>query len=199
LASTLSATILPQITTVSANTTYQFTITTPDPITSAGIITITFPSSIQLAFTSSNCASVSGASTNPNPTCAKSGNTLIISNLNLTNSIFPAMTFNINVSGIINPPSTKPSLSFTISTYYTASLSSLVSTFTGNPITATAATLNSALASITPSSYVAGDSGVTFTITFTTSNTIPIGGSVVIGIPKVITTAIGSVSSSCYY
>jgi hypothetical protein len=197
-ASSLSFTVVPIVGTINQNTTYQFAITITDGITSSGSILIIFPNSITLGFTSANCATMSGTLFNPTPTCSKSGNNLHLSNLNSSTNGFASTTFQINVSGIINPSSTQPTTNFTITTLYSSTNNGIVSTNSNVTITPTAGIMNSSLASITSSSYLVGNSGVTYTFSFNIANQIPIGGYIIVSIPTVIGMAIGSVSSFCY-
>jgi hypothetical protein len=57
-------------TTVNANTSYTFQITTIDPISSNGKIKITLPSTISILATSPSCATITGNNTATNPICA---------------------------------------------------------------------------------------------------------------------------------
>lgn len=196
--SNLTFTVIPLVSTINQNTTYQFTITITDAITSNGMLLITFPNTITLGFTSNSCASSTGTLMNPTPNCTKSGNSLYLSNLNSTTNNFTSTIFKINITGIINPPSTQPTSNFNVSSYYTNDINTLVSTRSNVFITATAGIMNSSLASISSTSYLVGNTGTSYTFTFSISNQIGINGYVTIGIPNVIVTAISSVGSYCF-
>lgn len=77
---------------------------------------------------------------------------------------------------VINAPSTKPSDTFSIQSYYTSSTDTLVAEGTIGGISATVGTISSATVSVVASSYVVLDNTVTYTISFVTTYEIPTGG-----------------------
>lgn len=195
--SSLSFTVTPTSSVVSTNTTYVFAITLTDQLSSSGRIVITFPSTISQAWTSSSCAQLTGSGVNAFATCVRTGSTLTLTNLNLTTSNILTQTLTVSVLGVINPASTQPSGTFNITTYYSSTDDTSVSTGVMGSVTAIAAALNSTNVLITPSSYRVYDSNVAYAISFLTTNSIPVGGYVVMGVPYAIPTAITSVGTMC--
>jgi hypothetical protein len=107
ISTSISVSITPTLTTVSQNTSYLFSLTYGDPLSSTGMILITFPSTVTPSFSSSNCASIVGIGFNSNPICSLiTANTVLLTNLNSSNTVLIAQTINITLNGIINPPTT---------------------------------------------------------------------------------------------
>jgi hypothetical protein len=75
LPDTLNFTVTPTLYYVGKNTTYTFTLTLLDPISSSGRIMINFPPALTLSFTSTNCAIVVGINTISTPTCTLQNST----------------------------------------------------------------------------------------------------------------------------
>lgn len=177
VASALTGAVAATLTTVNKVTTYRINITTIDPLTSAGMIKITFPSTITPTLTSS-CATLSGTSVRTNPTCAydSTTNTITFTNLNSSSSNIPAQTFRFTILSVQNGPSIGTSGSFTAYTYYTNDINDLVSQGNIAGITATIDVLDASKVSVVPSSYIVSDTIVTYTINFVTGNNIPQSG-----------------------
>lgn len=119
IAGSLSGTTTPLLTTVNQVTTYNFSITISDGITSSGFMKMIFPVIFGLAITSS-CASLNGSSMAAAPVCAYSSvdNSITLTGLNFSSSNIPAQTFKLAISGIANPPSEKATDSISLTTYY---------------------------------------------------------------------------------
>ena len=120
VASTLSGSVSPKISTVSTNTSYLFTIITNDALSSTGVIKINFPTQLSLSISSASCAVLSGTGVNNLPTCTVNDidKSITLSSINGSSSTISAQTMTINISGIINAESIKPTDSFTINSYY---------------------------------------------------------------------------------
>jgi hypothetical protein len=119
----LTASVSMGSSTVWANTSYVFIINTSNPLTSQGMIKITFPSILTPPSTS-NCASLIGVNLNTLPTCAydSGSNSITISNLNASSSVTTIPTQNnitLTINGVINAPDTATTGSFTVTTFYT--------------------------------------------------------------------------------
>jgi hypothetical protein len=197
--SSLSFTVSQASSVVNANTTYTFTLVIGDQILSSGRIIIIFPAGLSQLWTSSACAQLTGTGVTTTATCTlSSATTLILTNLNSSSSNIPAQSLVISVYGISNPSSTQPSGTFNVTTYYSSTDDTSVSTGAMGSITATPASLNNSNVQITPSSYVVKDSNVAYTVSFLTTNAIPMGGSVMLGIPYSIQTAITLMGGVCY-
>ena len=104
---------------------------------------------------------------------------------------------NIKISGLINPPSTSPTGSFSVSTYYESTDNTLVATGTLDPIAATVDSIASANVDVTASSYVVNEAAVTYSLQMTIVNGIPAGGYFDIKIPSEIAMDEASTPSHC--
>jgi hypothetical protein len=121
---------------VSVYTSYIFTFTMSDPLSSSGIITITLDP--QLCSTSAQISTIltnitvtiSGSSIKSSPTVTVSSSNgtyiLTLSNLNISSSNIPSQTITITVNKLLNPLSVTTLTSFSLSTYYTPSNADLV-------------------------------------------------------------------------
>jgi hypothetical protein len=198
--STLNFTVTPSSLTVNTNTSYLFNITISDGLLSSGRIKIDFPSTVSQSWTSSSCATLTGTNLTSTPTCALASgtSTLVISSLNLSSNAIGAQTFTLRVNGVTNPPSTQPSGSFNVTTYYTTTDDTSVATGSMGAVTATVSTLNSSSVVITPSSYVVQANGVNYTVSFQNNNPIPTNGYIILGIPYGVTAQISSVTNMCF-
>lgn len=179
VASTLTGSAAATLSTVNKVTTYRINITTVDPLTSSGMVKITFPSTITPTLTS-GCATLSGSvgGVRTNPTCAYDGtsNTITITTMNSSTSSIVAQTLRFVISGVQNAPSVNPSGSFIVATYYTTDVNDLVSQGTIAGVTATLDIINPSTVSVVPSSFVVSNTLTTYTLNFVTSNLIPQGG-----------------------
>ena len=167
-ASTVSGTIVPSVTTVSANTTYQINITTLDALSATGQVKIIFPTTISPT-TTSNCATLSGTNVITSPTCAVSGadNSVLITAMNSSTADIVVQTLTVNVLGVVNAPSTAPSADFRVQTYYTGDADTLVADGTISGISATVGTIDNSKVGVVATSYVVLDTAVTYTLSFT--------------------------------
>ncbi len=168
-----------------ANTSYTFSITTTDPLSSSSLIKITMPSSVTISTNSSNCAVLSGLGIKQEPTCSISSltNSILISNINGSSSNVGAQTFTLTINGLTNPGDISKTNDFQITTYYGSSQSGVTNTGSATGITPTAGLISIATVSVVPSSYTVYATGVTYTITFNSTYLIPINGYIVIEIP----------------
>jgi hypothetical protein len=187
----LSASVSVSSSIVWAHTTYTFTINTSNPLSATGMIKITFPSTVTPP-SSQNCASLIGLSLNTVPTCTldSGSNSIYISNLNASSTVTSIPTQNnirLSIVGVVNPPDTATTSVFTVTTYYSANTQGIVDVGTIAGITSTIGTIAINTVSVVPSSYVCMQSGVTYSINFNNTYTIPINGYIVIQIPTDIT------------
>jgi hypothetical protein len=92
-ASTLSGDVSAAISTVWANTSYNFNITITDDLSSAGMIKIYFPDTITPTL-SSSCATLSGTGVVSNPTCvyASGDKSITLIDMNSSSSDIGAQT-----------------------------------------------------------------------------------------------------------
>lgn len=197
----LSATVSVTNTVVWASTSYIFSINISNPLSSTGMIQITFPSTITPP-TSASCASLLGSSLNPNPTCTFSSgsNSITLTNLNASSSVTTIPSQNsitLSINGVINPPDTTTTGSFTITTYYTSNTIGVVETGTIAGVTSTVGTISINTVSVVPSSYVAMQSGVTYSVNFNNTYLIPINGNIVLRVPTDITIVTALLPNYC--
>jgi hypothetical protein len=197
VANTLTFTVIPALTEINKNTTYTFSVTTLDPILSSGRININFPTGLGLSFSSSGCAILTGTNISSSVTCSQpTATSLILSGFNSSSGNIPAQTITISVLGVVNPSSTAPTGSFTVTTYYSANDDTLVATGTGNAITATPSTITSV--TVIPSSLVVQATSVSYTVKFTPINNIPVSGLLRLGIPIAIPASLTNLmATSC--
>lgn len=193
----LSGSVAPTVSTVNLVTSYDFSITIADPITSSGSFKITFPSILTIA-NSTSCASIAGTNFASSPVCNFNSieNSITFTNINSSNSNIPKQTLTIKVSGITNPPSTKSTPSFSVVTYYSSTGAS-VDAGTISGVTAVTATIDFTKASVSASSRVNSATAVTYYLSFTVNNPIPAGGYIVVYFPTAITFDTTAVSSQC--
>lgn len=200
LPSALSFTVTNTPKTINTNSSYTFVVTISDSISATGMIKINFPTQLTLS-APSNCLVISGNNTqSTGATCQSNGQSLLLQGF-ATGTITGNSVLTLTVSGIINPGSTAPTPSFTISSYYNSSQSTLVSTGTGGSITSDPSTLNSFNVIISASDYTVEKSSVSYTISFINKNSIPTQGSILLGIPPAIipSTTITNINSNCLY
>lgn len=197
----VSGTVTLSTNTVNAISSYAFTITTSDAITSSGMIKIMFPTILTFTNQSTSRAVITN-STNvvsvPNCTFSSLDNSITFSNLNSSSNSIPSQTMIITVNNIQNAPSTATTPSFTVSTYYTSSTSTLVDSGSINGVTATAATIDYTKVVISSSSLITSDTRVTYYFSFVVANPIPLGGFILLSYPLGIVFDLSTVNSSCY-
>jgi hypothetical protein len=192
----LSGTATIGVATVNVVSTYTFSITISDPITSGGFMVMGFPTSLGLSNSTSVIAS--GTSLYSNPTCVYSAvsNSLTLTNLNSTTSNIPAQTFTLTISGITNPPSTATTGPFTLTTYYNSSASAAVDSGSIPGVTATSAAIDYTKFVVTSSSPTTSDTTVTYYFSFVVQNPIPVGGFVMIYFPPTILFDLSTVNNN---
>lgn len=170
-------------------TTYSFSVTLNDVISTAGCLVITFPSNISLSL--SSCSAM-GTNVNSTPNCTSSGSNTIFTVCNLFTSTFTVPnTVNITLNNGINPGSTQQTSNFSISSYYNST--GLVATGSILGFKPLPGTLNSNYVSISPSSNIVMASSVSYSIKFNNLNKISTNGILTIVFPTDITT--GSLTS----
>ena len=197
--STVSGTVTPISSVVNAQTSYTFSIALIDAITSSGMIKITMPATVTIVGSSSNCASATGTNVNSAPVCAFNTleNSITLSSLNSSTANISPQTISISISGLQNPPSSEPTGTFSVRTYYQSTTASLVAIGTLPAISATTATIPSSAILVTPSSTVVNAQSVGYKLQATINNKIPVGGYFTINIPPSITVNTASVSNQC--
>lgn len=185
-------------TTVNAVTSYTFSITLSNPITSAGYLKMTFPTILKLV-NSTTCAIITGTFMATIPFCFYNpiDNSITLTNLNTSTNNIPAQTFTMVVSGITNPPSTTTTAGFVITTFYNSSSSAQVDSGTIPGVTATSATIDYTKIEVLSSSLVTSDTSVTYYMSFLVQNAIPIGGFVIIYFPTTIYFDLAVANSNC--
>lgn len=125
--STLSGSCSTTSATVNTLTTYTFSLTTLDPISSSGRIKIIFPTSTTFTTTNPSCATISSSLTNSNlalsPVCTFNTieNSITFSNLNSSSSVIQAQSFSIAVNGVRNQGWAGVTDGFKVYTYYRGS------------------------------------------------------------------------------
>jgi hypothetical protein len=183
-AGALTASVSTAVSTVWQNTSYIFSITTSNPLSSSGMIRVVLPSQVTLSTSSTSCASLSGTGTATQPVCSfSSSNTILLNSINSSSSTIAAQTLTLTINGLTNPGDASASGSFSISTYYSNALAGMTDSGSAAGITATVGTIDVATVSITPSSYVVYQTGVTYTFAFNTTYPIPIGGLISVTVP----------------
>lgn len=199
IATTLSATVNATSSVVNVNTSYTFSITISDSLTASGKLKIIFPSSLKILASSSSCASISGVGLSSTPICTFTAidNSITLTSINSSSSNINAQTFNVTIQGIQNPPSTAPTSSFTISSFYMSTDDSLVATGIIGGITATFAQIDSSNVKIITSSDIVLAASANYSITLTVQNPIPIGGFIIVNVPMPLVVDLTSISSSC--
>lgn len=199
IATTLTAIVNVTSLVVNVNTSYTFSITIGDALTSTGKIKIKFPSDLIILTSSTSCASITGVGFSSTPFCTFTSidNSITLTNINSSSSIINAQTFNITISGIQNPSSIAPTGQFTISTYYYSTDDSLVATGTIGGITAIQGQIDSSNVKISTSSDFVLAASTNYTITLTVQNSIPIGGFIIVTVPMPIIVDLTSIASSC--
>jgi hypothetical protein len=143
----ISATITALSYTVSALTTYTFSVTVRNPLTTGGGMRITLPAELFIAIGACTAAVSSsyGGAISTNNSCVASSNTVIFIT-NMFSANFPGNNaVSVAISNIQNPISAKQSGTFSFETFYSSSeLTNPVddsSTLTGLTVTATAGTI----------------------------------------------------------
>ena len=197
VAGTLSGTVAPTNAAISQVTTYTFSVTIPNPLTSSGSIKIAFPSQLSVA-NNPSCAVLTGTSMALGPTCTYSAldNSMTFSAINSSSSNIPAQTFTLAVSGITNPPSTSTTGSFSLTTFYD-STNVQVDTGSISGVTSTPGTIDHTKAAVSSSSVVNSDSPVTYSLSFVVSNPIPAGGYIIAHFPTSVVFDTTAANSGC--
>ena len=182
-----TASIPPSSSTVNQLSLYTFSITTSDPITSAGQLKIFFPAVLTINIPAS-CAALSGSLVAVAPVCSYNSldNSITFTGLNSSTSSIPSQTLTLTVSGITNPPSTLTTSSFSVTTYYTSNINGKVNEGSIGGITATKSTLDYTKVVISSSSAKNSDTSVSYYVSFVLNNRIASGGFIVLYFPSVV-------------
>jgi hypothetical protein len=198
---TLTASVVPTVTRVWANTSYTFTITTSNPLTSTAVIMLSLPTTVTPSFTSPSCAGLIGTGLGSAPQCTynSASNYILISNINGSTSNIVPQTFTLTIIGITNPGDTSTSGSFTITTHYTNDLAGQVDRGVAAGVTCTVGTISINTVSVVPSSYQAMQSSLSYTFNFNNTYLIPTAGTVTLQIPTDITINTASLPNYCKY
>lgn len=202
VSSTLTASVSVANTRVATLTSYTFSITMSNPLSSSGMIKITFPSQVTISTSASNCATLVGAGVNSLPTCTFEAalNSITIANLNASASNIATQTLKVTIINITNPGDTSTSGTFSITTYYSSSApGGITDTGTAAGVTSSIGTIAINTVSVIPSSYLVLATGVTYTISFNNTYQIPQSGFISILIPTDITITLTSLSNYCRY
>jgi hypothetical protein len=123
-----------------------------------------------------------------------------LSNINATSTvtIIPAQNgISLTMHGIVNPPDTATSGSFTITTFHTSNTLGVVDVGTIAGVTSTPGTISINTISVVPSSYVVMDTGVTYNVNFNNTYLIPIGGIISLHIPTDVFIVTASLPGYC--
>jgi hypothetical protein len=196
VANTLGFTVTPATDEVNKNTSYTFLVTTLDPILNTGRIKITFPLDLGVSFPASACATLTGTNiSSAAVVCSQpTATSLVLSGFNASLGRIPAQVITIVVAGIVNPSTTAPTGTFSVTTYYSSTDDTLVATGSGGSITASPSTIT--VSSVAASSTVVQATGVTYTITFTPKNNLPSNGVIRVGVPLAITANLSALNST---
>jgi hypothetical protein len=202
VSATLTASVIITNSIVWTNTSYTFSITTNNPLTAQGMIRITFPSTVAPPRTQTSCAALLGINLNTLPTCLydSGSNSITISNLNASSTVttIPAQAgISLTINGVTNPPDTATTGSFTVTTFHTSNTQGIVDVGSIAGITCTPGTISINTISVVPSSYVAMQSSVTYTINFNNTYIIPQNGYIVLNIPNDITIVTALLPNHC--
>lgn len=199
--STLSGIAVMTATSVNMVTSYTFTITITDPLSSTGKIKIVVPTSIIIATSLTSCATLTGNGAGLGLTafCSfnSAENSVTFSALNSTASVIGAQTITIVMNGLKNPASTAPTGVFNVFTYYKANDGSLVASGSIPGVTATIAFIASSQVAISASSYIVNDQVVSYSVQLTVFNPIAAGGYILIYIPGEISVNPSAISGQC--
>lgn len=199
VANTYALTVSPSSSIVGVYTSYTFTFTMTDALTSSGLIILTLDPNLsyttsQINTISSNLSvSISGTSIKASPTkqvtTVTVGNLtyyqITLSNLNTTSSNIPSQSVSITVSNILNCPSVCNLSIFSLSTYYTSSTIDLVANanYRGTIVLQPGAITLMSATSIATTTYTF----TTISLTFSNQNSIPVGGHLAIILPSDLT------------
>ena len=113
-----------------------------------------------------------------------------------TGSLSP-QTLTINIIQVQNPPSIKPTGTFSLKTYYTSSSGSLVAEGVIAGITPTVGSIDTATASIISDNNIVYASPATYDFVFQNTYEIPVDGQIKITIPDDIQVDVASISTKC--
>ncbi|OMJ81170.1 hypothetical protein SteCoe_18439 [Stentor coeruleus] len=178
--------ITPQILTINTITTYTFMFSSNEPIKSGSCIVIIFPNDITVEDQDICSGSIIGISSIS--TCQIRTNILTITEG--FPSDFGTETISFSIDKVKNPPSTKPTLSFSITIYSSKTLEYKISENSSKTITASPGSCSLV---IIPGSYTTGDI-CKYTFTLTITNIISTGGSIYIQFPQELSLIIDSFS-----
>jgi hypothetical protein len=168
--------------TVNRQTTYNLSFTTASPLSSTGSVTVQLPTTVVATdYTSKSCSIVGSINISSSGSCSMSSRLLTVSSA-FTGLVPASSTFSVVFDGVANPESTSPTSVFRINTYYDSSTAPTYSVDTSSVVTLTATADTVVSYTVTPASYVV-NAPVVYTIVYTLTNRLPIGGYVLIGLP----------------
>jgi len=164
-------------TTINSASTLNVRATLSTAVPANGRLVVTLPSSMSVSTSTILSCTFSEPVSVVVSNCAFSGNVITAT---LGSTQLPANFFQIDISSVVNPPSTTTTGSFVFETQQ--STGTVIDTQTSNIVlTATAGTMASS--TLTPASDVVGAT-TTLTVSMTTTNTVLAGGKVKVTFPK---------------
>lgn len=165
---------------VNAVTSFNISFTTASPLSSTGRFTIQLPSVITAPDSAAKSCQVSG-STNVSSSATCQITSGVVTITNALTGVLPANSLvSVHFSGVTNPESSATTGGFIITTLYDSSNNYAVDTSSSLTFKASADTITSL--SVSSSSPVVGATAM-YTVTYTLKNHLPIGGTLLIGIP----------------
>lgn len=198
-AGALVATLSPINPQSSTSTTYSFTVTFGNPITSNSRMFITFPTAFTLATGTFTCTTNQSLTA---PTCSYASGTSMMTVTGYVNRTLGANDgVLLTISGITNPVAVGVFSSLSISNTYSTTNDYVDTVISGVSFTVTPRTLSPANINIASSSYTVYSSA-TLTFTITNFNPVLANSNIFIGFPSELirvasTCTVNSISKSC--
>ena len=178
------------------NASWKFTMTNDTALVAGDVIQVDFPTiSNAPPFSFSNPSVVATSSATTTLAVAVGGNNNLTAAFTLLQTLNASTTFSITMNGVNNPLGSKANLTNLTWTFRTGTTTSGIPTDTlttikDGPTTATRSLVrggysifSSADSAITPSSYTANATNVTYTFSFVATTSIPSGGKINIHFP----------------
>lgn len=171
-----------QTATINRQTTYNISLVLASPLSSTGQVTIQLPTSISASDYSAKSCVVSGSTNiSSSAMCTMSSKVLTVTNA-FTGLFAASSAFSVSFDGVTNPESTSTTAVFRINTFYDTSTAPTFPVDTSSSVTFTATADTVVSFTVTPGSFVVNAVAV-YTIVYKLSNHLPIGGTVLIGLP----------------
>ena len=170
---------------VKATSSMTISLSPVNGLTQDGYLTIQFPPSMTItdAPVSSSCIQAQGTNVSTTPKCSASANILTITDL-FTSPYSGSTQIDVTVDGVTMPPTTKPTLGFTISTFYDGN-GALVDRSNSATFIASPGALSPPTVGIAVDSTTVGE--VTrYVISLQNTNEIPAGGKLTVMLPTQI-------------